>query len=73
MKKTEFYGYVYDFSVDYDAIALDDILDIHDYLIKSNNILARQQYKFCFDFFFFFFFFFFFYSNDAFWLQCIKV
>ena len=29
MKKTEFNGYVYDFSVDYDAIAVDDILDIH--------------------------------------------
>ena len=26
-------GYVYDFSVDYDAIAVDDILDIHTYLI----------------------------------------
>ena len=29
MKKTELNGYVYDFSVDYDAIAVDDILDIH--------------------------------------------
>ena len=38
MKKTGFYGYVYDFSVDYDAIAADDILDIHKYLIKKNNI-----------------------------------
>ena len=28
-KKTELNGYVYDFSVDYDAIAVDDILDIH--------------------------------------------
>ena len=26
MKKTGFYGYVYDFSVDYDAIAVNDIL-----------------------------------------------
>ena len=26
-------GYIYDFSVDYDAIAVDDILDIHTYLI----------------------------------------
>ena len=24
-------GYVYDFSVDYDAIAVDDILDVHNY------------------------------------------
>ena len=28
-KKTEFNGYVYDFSVDYDASDVDDILDIH--------------------------------------------
>ena len=38
-KKTGFYGYVYDFSVDYDAIAVDDILDIHTYykhLMKKN-------------------------------------
>ena len=35
MKSTELYGYVYDFSVDYDAIAVDDILDIHKYLMKK--------------------------------------
>ena len=29
MKKTGFYRYLYDFSVDYDATAIDDILDIH--------------------------------------------
>ena len=29
MKKTGLKGYVYDFSVDYDAIAVSDILDIH--------------------------------------------
>ena len=29
MKKTVLNGYVYDFSVDYDAIAVDDILEIH--------------------------------------------
>ena len=29
MKKTGFYRYVYDFSADYDAIAVDDILYIH--------------------------------------------
>ena len=33
MKKTELNGYVYDFSVDYDSIADDDVLDIHKYLI----------------------------------------
>ena len=36
MKKTGLNGYVYDFSVDYDAIAVDDILDIHKYLMKKN-------------------------------------
>ena len=35
MKKTGFNGYVYDFSVDYDAVAVDDILEIHRYLIKK--------------------------------------
>ena len=35
MKKTGFNGYVYDFSVDYDAIAVDDIKDIHKYLMKK--------------------------------------
>ena len=39
MKKTGFNGYVYDFSVDYDAIAVDDILDIHKYLMKKNNMI----------------------------------
>ena len=34
MKKTGLNGYLYDFSVDYDAITVDDILDIHKYLIK---------------------------------------
>ena len=35
MKKTGFNGYVYDFIVDYGAIAADDIKDIHKYLIKK--------------------------------------
>ena len=35
MKKTGFNGYVYDFSIDYDAVAIDDILEIHRYLIKK--------------------------------------
>ena len=39
MKKTGFNGYVYDFSVDYDAIAVDDIKDIHKYLMKNINIV----------------------------------
>ena len=37
-KKTGLNGYVYDFSVDYDAIAIDDILDIHKYLMEKNKI-----------------------------------
>ena len=35
MKKTGLCGYVNDFSVDYDAIAVDEILDIHKYLMKK--------------------------------------
>ena len=31
-------AFVFDFSVDYDAIAVDDILDIHKYLMKKNDI-----------------------------------
>ena len=38
MKKIGLYGYVYDFSVDYRATAVDDILDIHKYLMEKNNI-----------------------------------
>ena len=38
MKNTRFHGYVYDFNVDYDAIAVDDILDIHKYLKKKRDI-----------------------------------
>ena len=39
MKRTGFNGYVYDFSVDYDATDFDDIGDIHKYLMKKNNIM----------------------------------
>ena len=39
MKKKRLNGYVYDFSVDYDAIVVDDILDIHKYLMKKNNMI----------------------------------
>ena len=37
--KTGLTGYVYDFSADYWAIANDKILDIHNYLMKKNNIV----------------------------------
>ena len=39
MRKTGFNDYVYDFSVDYDATDVDDIKDIHKYLMKKNNIV----------------------------------
>ena len=42
MKKTGFYGYVYSFNVDYDTIAIDNILDIQKYLMKKHDI------KYCF-------------------------
>ena len=35
MKKAGFNGYVYGFSVDYDATDIDDIKDIHKYLMKK--------------------------------------
>ena len=37
MKDTGLNGYVYDFSVDYDAIAVADILDIDEYLMKKKR------------------------------------
>ena len=39
MKDTGLNVYVYDFSVDYDAISVDDIKDIHKCLTKKNNIV----------------------------------
>ena len=39
MKKTGLNGYVYGFSVGYDAIAVDDILDIHKYLMEKNGLV----------------------------------
>ena len=39
MKKTGLNGYVYDFSADYDGIAVDNILDIHKYLVKKDNMI----------------------------------
>ena len=37
MKKTGLNGYVYDFSVDYDAISVNDILNIHKYLMEKEQ------------------------------------
>ena len=38
MKDTRLNGYVCDFSVDYNATNVDDIKDIHKYLMKKYNI-----------------------------------
>ena len=37
MNKTGYNVYVYDFSVDYDATHVDDIVDIHNYLMKKTT------------------------------------
>ena len=39
MKRTGLNGYVYDFSVDNDTVDVDDIKDIHKYLMKKNDIV----------------------------------
>ena len=39
MKRAGFTGYVYDFSVVYNAIAVDNIKDIHKYLMEKNDII----------------------------------
>ena len=49
MKKTRLYGYVYEFSIDY-VISIDDILDIHKYLIKKNNIYVWTMAQVMFEF-----------------------
>ena len=38
-KKNGFNGYAYDFSTDYNAILVSDMLDIHKYLMKKNKIV----------------------------------
>ena len=38
-KSTGLYGYVYHFNVDYSAITNDKTLDIHNYLMKKNDII----------------------------------
>ena len=39
MKKTGCTGYIYDFSADYNVATLDDIKDIHNHLMKKNDIV----------------------------------
>ena len=38
MKKTRLYGTIYEFSADYGAISVNNILNIHKYLMKKYNI-----------------------------------
>ena len=38
-KDTGLYGNVYDFSIDYSAITNDKIVDIHNSLMKKNNVI----------------------------------
>ena len=38
IRKTGLKGYFHDISVDYNAIAVDDILDVHKYLTKKHDI-----------------------------------
>ena len=39
MKKTRLNGYIYNFSVDYDTILINDVLDIDKYLMKKNYMI----------------------------------
>ena len=61
MKMAGINEYVHNLSVDYDAIAVDDILDIHKYLMKKNNIKCWGLLKDVFS------------SNDVVWLKCTKM
>ena len=47
MKKTGFNGYVYDFNVDYDATDVDDIKDIHKYLMKKKKHSVNENIWIC--------------------------
>ena len=62
MKRTGFNGYVYDFSADYDAVAVNDILDIHKCLMKKNKMI--ENVCVCKGNIYF--------SNDIFWLYSTK-
>ena len=42
LENNVFYGSVYDFSVDYDIIAVYNILNIHKYLIEKNSIVQKK-------------------------------
>ena len=42
MKRTSLNGYIYDFSVEYDATNIDDIKDIHKYLMKKVTLYKSK-------------------------------
>ena len=42
MEKTGLNGYVHDIRFGYNVIAVDDILDIHKYLMKKNNVILNN-------------------------------
>ena len=46
MKKTGLTGYFYDFSANYNAITIDDIKDIHNYLMKNVDIVQMKIFSF---------------------------
>ena len=46
MKRTGFTGYVYNFSADYDDIRVDNIKDIHKYLMEWNYEYIRSNKMF---------------------------
>ena len=39
MKKSGLTGHVYNFSVDYNTVSVDDIKYIHNYLMRTNNMI----------------------------------
>ena len=43
MKKPGFNGYIYDFSVDYDSNDVEEVKDIHKYLMKKNGIVYKRS------------------------------
>ena len=43
MKRTRFTGYVYDFSVSFNIIGVDNIKNVHKYLMKKNYIVGIHQ------------------------------
>ena len=59
LKRTGFNGYVYCFSVTYDATDVNDILDIHKYFMKKNDIVKQNVWICKANIYF---------SNDVFWL-----